>query len=222
MSNNTNRVKDIYEGKVARHYDMSMNHFFNKVKEKAFSHSSLKSGDTVLVFCCGTGLDFPHILRRIVQGGKIIGVDFSREMLDQAQRKISRNGWSNIELVHADVTTFHKMLTPKADAGVCTLGMSIIPDFKAAYHNLISNIKEEGEIIIGDMQLASGWEASLNPLTISLARRYGGTEEGHQNSLELNKLIKETLVDVRRQEFFFKSYYFCVGRTRKMLISDVS
>jgi hypothetical protein len=49
---------------------------------------------------------------------------------------------------------------------VCTLGISIIPDFKAAYYNLARNVKIGREIIIGDMQLATGWKSKLNPLTI--------------------------------------------------------
>ena len=92
--------------------------------------------------------------------------------------------------------------------------MSIIPEFRSAYYNLLSNIRVGGEIIIGDMQLASGWQAHLNPLTISMAKRYGGTLEGHQNSLELSSLMKETLDNVRKEEYFFRAYYFSIGKKR--------
>jgi len=214
MNLEAKKIEGIYAGPVAKKYDMSMGHFFARLKEKAFKESTLKTGDHVLVFCCGTGLDFPHILRRIGEEGKITGVDFSGKMLKRAAEKISRNNWSNIELVHADVTRFENKLDPKADAGVCTLGLSIIPEFRSAYYNLLSNIRVGGEIIIGDMQLASGWQAHLNPLTISMAKRYGGTLEGHQNSLELSSLMKETLDNVRKEEYFFRAYYFSIGKKR--------
>ncbi len=207
-------IEGIYAGPVAKKYDMSMGHFFARLKEKAFKKSSLKAGDHVLVFCCGTGLDFPHILRRIGEEGKITGVDFSGEMLKRAAKKISRNNWSNIELVHTDVTRFENKLDPQADTGVCTLGMSIIPEFRSAYNNLLSNVRDGGEIIIGDMQLASGWQARLNPLTISMAKRYGGTLEGHQNSLALYSLMNESLNDVNKEEYFFKAYFFSIGKKR--------
>ena len=84
----------------------------------------------------------------------------------------------------------------KFDAGVCTLGLSIIPEYKTAYSNLVSNIKKDGEIIIGDMQLASGWLASLNPFTIFLSKKYGGTFEGHKNSLELYEMMKNELSEI--------------------------
>ena len=209
-------IEGIYAGPVAQKYDMSMGHFFDRLKEKAFKKSTLSTGDHVLVFCCGTGLDFPHILRRIGSEGKITGVDFSGEMLKRAAKKISRNKWSNIELVHADVTRFKNKLDQKADAGVCTLGMSIIPEFRKAYNNLLSNVRDGGEIIIGDMQLASGWQARLNPLMISMAKRYGGTLEGHQNSLELFSMMNKSLNDVKKEEYFFKAYYFSIGKKRKI------
>ncbi len=100
------------------------------------------------------------------------------------------------------------------DVGICTLGLSIIPEYKAAYYSLVSKVKEGGEIIIGDMQLASGWQSRLNPLTISMAKRYGGTLEGHQNSVELFSLINESLNDVKKEEYFFKAYYFSIGKKR--------
>lgn len=69
--------------------------------------------------------------------------------------------------------------------------MLIIPDYKTAYYNLLSNVKKQGAIIIGDMQLASGWNARLNPFTIFLAKRNTGTYEGHQKSLELYAMMKK-------------------------------
>jgi demethylmenaquinone methyltransferase/2-methoxy-6-polyprenyl-1,4-benzoquinol methylase len=205
-------VEKIYAGKVAKKYDMSMSHLFAKLKNQAFNNSSLKKGDKVLVFCCGTGLDFPHLLKIIGKDGKIIGVDFSSEMLQIAKRKIEKNNWENIEIIEADVTKFKDKLDNKANVGICTLGMSIIPEYKNAYYNLLSNVKKQGEIIIGDMQLASGWYAKLNPFTILLAKRYGGTYEGHQNSLKLYFLMKKELKNVKKREFFFNAYYYCIGK----------
>ena len=188
--------------------------FFVRWRKLAFNDSSLKSGDRVLVFCCGTGLDFPPILKKIGKDGEIVGVDFSSEMLNKAKEKISKNKWENIKLIEADITKFKDKLDKKFDVGVCTLGMSIIPEFKSAYYNLFSYVKKHGEIIIGDMQLASGGLARLNPVTISLAKKFGGTYEGHQNSIELCSIMKKELTEVRKREFFFKSYFYCIGKIK--------
>jgi len=90
--------------------------------------------------------------------------------------------------------------------------MSIIPDFRSAFNNLLVNVKNEGEIIIGDMQLASGRLALFNPMTIFLAKKFGGTPEGHQNSLELKSVMKKELSQIKMREFFFGSYYYFIGK----------
>jgi len=214
MTLDANNIIDIYEGNLARKYDVSMNHFFAGFKKKAFERSSLKNGDSVLVFCCGTGLDFPHILEKIGSQGSIIGVDFSTKMLQFAREKIEQNAWHNIRLIQADITDFKNRLSIKADAGVCTLGLSLIPSFKQAFNNLLSNVKEEGEIIIGDMRLASGWKAIFNPVTLLLSRRYGGSREGHRNSLIIIEAAHKDLLNVKTQDFFMGAYYFMVGRKK--------
>ncbi len=179
MKTESNRIKEIYSGNVIKHYDLPISHIFRKYKEKVFDVSSLKRGDRVLVYCCGSGLDFPEIENKIGEEGHIVGVDFSREMLIKAQQRIEKHRWTN----EADVTAFALDDEELFDVGICTLGLSIIPEYKAAYYSLVSKVKEGGEIIIGDMQLASGGYARFNPFTISMAKRFGGSYEGHQNSV---------------------------------------
>lgn len=214
MSLESKNIEDIYSGRLAKKYDYSLPPFFAKWKKKAFGNSSLKKGDKVLVFCCGTGLDFPHILKRIGKDGKIVGVDFSFEMLEGAREKIRKEKWENIELIEADITKINDKLDDDFDVGVCTLGISIIPDYKSAFYNLLSRVKNQGEIIIGDMQLASGWLARLNPFTIFLSKKFGGTYEGHQNSKEIYSMMKKELDDVTKKEFFFNAYFYCIGKIR--------
>ena len=214
MSFESKKIEEIYNSNLVEKYDFSLPPFFARWKKKAFNDSSLKKGDRVLVFCCGTGLDFSHIVKKIGKDGKIIGIDFSSEMLKKAKEKIRREKWENIELIEADITKFENKLDEKFDVGICTLGMSIIPEYKSAYYNLLSNVKKQGEIIIGDMQLASGWLARLNPVTIFLSKKFGGTHEGHQNSKEIYNMMKKELTEVKKSEFFFKSYFYCIGKNK--------
>jgi demethylmenaquinone methyltransferase/2-methoxy-6-polyprenyl-1,4-benzoquinol methylase len=211
MKTESNKIKEIYSGNVTRHYDLPISHIFRKYKQKVFDVSSLKRGDRVLVYCCGTGLDFSEIENKIGREGHIVGVDFSPEMLEKAKQRIEKLRWNNVKLIEADVTEFALDNEELFDAGICTLGLSIIPDYKAAYYSLVSKVKEGGEIIIGDMQLASEGYALFNPFTISLAKRFGGSYQGHQNSLEICKLMKNELKEVTKREFFLKSYYYCIG-----------
>jgi len=212
MKTESNKIKEIYSGNVTKHYDLPISHMFRKYKKKVFDVSSLKRGDRVLVYCCGTGLDFPEIENKIGEEGHIVGVDFSREMLKRAQQRIEKHRWNNVELIEADVTSFFLDNEELFDVGICTLGLSIIPEYRAAYYSLVSKVKEGGEIIIGDMQLASEGYALFNPFTIFLAKRFGGSYKGHQNSLEICDIMKNELKDVTKREFFLNSYYYCIGK----------
>jgi ubiquinone/menaquinone biosynthesis C-methylase UbiE len=54
---------------------------------------ALTPGDTVIDLACGTGLNFPLLQKAVGESGKIIGVDLSPEMLDQARRRVQKAGW---------------------------------------------------------------------------------------------------------------------------------
>ncbi len=53
-------------------------------RKQAVSALKLKRGDIVVDVGCGTGSNFPLIEEIIGAEGKIIAVDLSQEMLDQA------------------------------------------------------------------------------------------------------------------------------------------
>ena len=89
--------------------------------------------------------------------------------------------------------------------------MSIILNIDNAYQNLFHGVIPGGKIIIGDMKLATGWKKVFNPMTIRLAKRYGGSHEGHQNSLTLISKMKSDLEDICCDEFFLGSYFYCIG-----------
>ncbi len=152
--------------------------------------------------------------KKIGKEGQIVGVDFSSEMLSKAKDRIIENKWANIELIEADITTFKDKLDKDFDVAVCTLGLSIIPDFRSAFYNLLSYVKKNGEIIIGDAQLISGILSFLNILIVFSTLKYGGTFKGYNNSKELYSLMKKELNGVIKKDLFLKSYYYCIGKVR--------
>jgi len=213
MTPSAERILAIYDGTLADRYDRPISHIFESIKRRAYEASGLGPGQRVLVLCCGTGLDFTHILERIGPSGNIVGVDFSFKMLAQARLRVESEGWANVDLVQADVTGLDGRFVAEFDAAVCTLGMSVIPDYPAAYQVMLDALRPGGELMIGDMQLASGAWALLNPLTVAMARRYGGSTEGHRNCVQLADRMERDLTHLRRRELFFRSYFFAIGRT---------
>ncbi|MCG3121020.1 MAG: 2-phytyl-1,4-naphtoquinone methyltransferase [bacterium] len=211
---NAEAIKNIYSYSLPGIYDQKLSRAFEQWKAEAINVSTLQEGDKVIVFCCGSGNDFPHILNKIGEKGKILGVDFSSQMLNLARQKIVQGGWSNVELIEADVTKFKNIPNTPFDAGVCTLGMSIIPEYQKAYHNLLAHVKSGGEIIIGDIQLIAGWRLFLNSRIIYRAKEFGGSYKGHQNSRQIFAMMEKQLSHIRKQHFYNNAYVYCVGRKR--------
>ncbi len=51
----------------------------------------LRGGETVVEIGCGTGLNSPFLQRAIGPQGKIVGLDLTDKMLDQARERIQAN-----------------------------------------------------------------------------------------------------------------------------------
>ncbi|HET6517615.1 MAG TPA: L-histidine N(alpha)-methyltransferase [Nitrosopumilaceae archaeon] len=77
-----------------------------KYRKISIAALELSKGDTVVELGCGTGSNFSLVLDAIGPNGKLIGVDINDKMLEQAKKKIQKNGWKNVELVLCDVAEF--------------------------------------------------------------------------------------------------------------------
>jgi SAM-dependent methyltransferase len=49
-----------------------------------------------------TGRNFPLILEKIGPTGKLLGVDYTPDMLARARERVERERWKNVELVQGD------------------------------------------------------------------------------------------------------------------------
>ena len=99
----TDTVKDRYR-RLAADYDNAMS-FLDRVRAASFEHLDLKPGESVLDLGCGTGISFERLHRDVGPQGRIIGVEFSPEMLEMARRRVEINGWRNVTLIEGDANT---------------------------------------------------------------------------------------------------------------------
>jgi len=75
-------------------------------RKRAIHSLALNQGDTVVDLGCGTGLNFCLLQEQVGPRGRIIGVDLTDAMLDQANTRIAAQDWSNVELVKSDVAGY--------------------------------------------------------------------------------------------------------------------
>lgn len=116
------------------------------LRKKAINKLNLKEGCKVLDIACGTGLNFKYIEKIIKNKGKIIAIDYSKEMLNIAKKLIKKNKYKNIKLIKADAANIK--LKTNFDAIISTLGFSSIPNHKKALITAINQLKKGKKLVI--------------------------------------------------------------------------
>ncbi len=110
-------------------------------------------GAKVLDLACGTGANFPYLQEAVGPEGRIIGVDCTKQMLEQARRRVQRAGWQNVTLLQDDVTRLE--LGQAVDAALCTLAFGFIPasQRREVLRRLAAALHPGGRILVVDALL---------------------------------------------------------------------
>ncbi len=141
--------------RAARHYDAFTDVLFGRILglEKYRSQTIDLLGDldgaTVLDVGCGTGRNFPLLVERVGEQGRIIGVDYSERMLDKARQRVRAHGWQNIELIRGDAARLEAVSAP-VDAVVAMWCYGIVFDLEAALNRAVDLLGPDGRICILD------------------------------------------------------------------------
>ena len=94
-----NLFSRFYDAFVALHSSDPGGTLRDRLAEKVGS----KSGDAVLDICTGTGAMLPSLRERTDDEGMVVGLDFSRGMLEAAKSKLASH--PNVFLIEADVSS---------------------------------------------------------------------------------------------------------------------
>lgn len=209
-------VQEKYQSN-ARYYDRVVSLYrliglrANAYRESAISQLRLKRGSCVVDLGCGTGLSFPGILERIGPEGRLIGVDITPAMLVQARRRVALQGWENVELVHADASTFE---FPERAAGVISVGLfGYLSDFHRVIERAAGALSPGGRLVVLDGKVPDGaFSAALLKLALLLGRPFGvRLDYADRRPWEsFPEYLEETSVEER----FFGGMYIASGTAR--------
>ena len=86
------RLMALYR-RQAKGYDQSGIQGLDTWRREAVSRLALQHGDLVVDIGCGTGLNFALLQEAIGETGRIIGVDLTDAMLEQARQRVAAHGW---------------------------------------------------------------------------------------------------------------------------------
>lgn len=215
MALTTSETRDLYRRR-ARSYDRAVWLYrlvgvrLSKYRRLAVEALSLKPGDTVVEIGCGTGLNFPLLEERIGPDGRIIGVDLTDAMLEQAGHRVRAAGWHNVQLVHSDADAYR---FPADVAGVlATFTITLIPRYDDVIRRAAEALRPGGRLVVFDIKKPEGWPLWLVRLAAWLNKPFGV-------SLALAERhpwvpVKRHSAEVSFKTFYFGVLYLSVGEAR--------
>jgi SAM-dependent methyltransferase len=165
-------------------------------RRQAVTRLAPQPGEVILDIGCGTGLNFGAIQDAIGPTGRLIGVELNPKMLDVARARVERHGWTNVDLVQADVAEAEIPAT--ADAGLLCAVHDVMRS-PAALANVLDHLREGGRIVAGGPKWAP-WRGadglSVNFKTWRMNRDCVTTFEGFGRPWShLQPLVDHLVVD---------------------------
>ena len=150
-------------------------------------YAGIKTGHIVLDLGSGAGNDV-FISRRIVgESGKVIGIDFTDEMIDKARINCDKLGYNNVEFRKGDIENM--------PIGACTIDviisncvLNLVPDKQKAFSEMYRVLKPGGHFCVSDIVIKGELPENLR----SAAAIYTGCVGGALNKNEYLRIINES------------------------------
>lgn len=165
-------------------------------RRRAVAAMQLRPDSEVLEVGCGTGLNFRFVLEALdPSSGRLLGLDFSEDMLHQAGKRVAAKRWQNVELVQGDATAMR--LDRKFDGILFAYSLTMIPDWPKAIECAKAHLKPGGRLVVLDFGPFQNW-GPLGPVMRGWLRA---------NHVETTKPYAETL----RKQFANHSLTYWMG-----------
>ena len=206
--------------KSAKHYDITSRLYpvpgYPQVAQRLRTVQALglRPGASVVDVACGTGLNFALLEQAIGPGGRIVGVDLTDAMLDQARERIKANGWDNISLVQSDAAEFE--FPPQVDAILSTYALSQVPDCAAVIAHGAAALSAGGRWAVLDLKVPDRTPRWLTQLGTASVRPFASIDDWLMRRPweAIRDAMQEELTDVTWTELFFGTAFLGAGSRR--------
>ncbi|NQS75487.1 MAG: demethylmenaquinone methyltransferase [Peptococcaceae bacterium] len=147
-------VKDTFNS-IAKSYDL-MNTLMTFGLDKswrrlAVKHSGLEEGGMGLDICCGTGMLAIEQARAAGPTGRVIGLDFSKNMIEMAQQNIKDFSFKdNVQFIQGDAMAL-PFENNCFDCVTVGWGLRNVPDVLRVVQEMARVVKPGGKVISLDM-----------------------------------------------------------------------
>jgi len=135
--------------------------------------AKIKKGDTVIDLGSGAGNDCFVARAETGEGGKVIGIDFTPEMINKARRNAEKLNLNNVEFRQGDIEKL-PLTSNVADVVVSNCVLNLIPNKKAVFSEIFRVLKPGGHFSISDIVLTGELPEEVK----SAAEMYAGCVAG--------------------------------------------
>jgi len=135
--------------------------------------ASISPGDTVVDLGSGAGNDCFIARHETGEGGKVIGVDFTDEMLERARTNAEKLGYANVEFRKGDIEDL-PVEDDTADVIVSNCVLNLVPDKDKVFKEVFRTLKPGGHFSISDIVISGDLPGPIK----SAAEMYAGCVAG--------------------------------------------
>ncbi|HEY7228436.1 MAG TPA: arsenite methyltransferase [Nitrososphaeraceae archaeon] len=115
--------------------------------------ANLKKGEIIVDLGSGGGIDAFLASKRVGDKGKVIGIDFTNDMLDKARNAALKFGFSNVEFSKGDIEKRIPIEDSSADVVISNCVINLTTDKVAVFKEVYRILKKggKGRMVISDL-----------------------------------------------------------------------
>ena len=149
--------------------------------------AKMKKGDTVIDLGSGAGNDC-FVVRSVVgESGKVIGIDFTEQMIAKARQNAEKLGFNNVEFRQGDIDSM-PVTSNKADVIVSNCVLNLVPNKHKVFSEIFRVLKPGAHFSISDIVLTGELPAKWK----EVAELYAGCVSGAIQKKDYLGIIEET------------------------------
>ena len=191
--------------RLASDYDYATRRM-EPIRRRTIDALSLRPGQRVLDVACGTGKSLAALAEAVGPSGRVVGVEQSKDMLDQARARVADGGWGNVDLVESPVESAE--LSGPFDAVLFVYTQDVLQS-SAALENIFAATRSGARVASTGLKLFPWYLGALNAYLVAVSWRYFTTFRGLAKPWAS---LEDHLHSVRVTSTFFGSGYIATGR----------